>query len=272
MTELPSHINWLIDTKQSLKTNGGNDVTVFELEHTADDVILSEWAKHFRNHYCNDKYINDLISGTGKTKSEYLMEDRFPDAKNAPGLSIRSGDFAEILVTDYLEFILKYEVPTRGKYEHKDIRNESKKGVDVLGFRIVNSGSPLDDILNVCEVKAHFSGNKAEEKLQEAVNGSSKDEIRKAETLNASKQRFLYAGDYSAAKRIERFQNINDKPFTEKYCAVAVLDNAVFDESLIKQTNVSAHSNQSALSLIVIKGNNMLQLVRDLYERAANEA
>ena len=40
----------------------------------------------------------------------------------------------------------------------------------------------------IIEAKAQFTGSKMKAKLQEAIKGSIKDEIRKAETLNALKQ------------------------------------------------------------------------------------
>lgn len=44
------------------------------------------------------------------TKQEYLLSQKFPDAKEGFGPGSRSGDFAELLISDYLEFILGYAV------------------------------------------------------------------------------------------------------------------------------------------------------------------
>ncbi len=212
-----------------------------------------------------------MISGTGKNKAEYLRDIKFPDIKN-PGPSIRSGDFAEILVADYLKFCLNHWIPDKYKYSRKMNRNTSIHGCDVVGFYFSDTDKPLDDILSIYEVKASLSAKPKNNRLQDAVDDSSKDSIRKAETLNALKQRALERGDAVEAKRIERFQNINDRPFTERYGAVAVLDNTLYDDKIIKKANISAHSHSSTLSLLVIKGDNMKQLVNDLYERAASEA
>jgi hypothetical protein len=58
-----------------------------------------------------------LVSGTGLTKAEYLIQRKFPDARNAPGPSIRAGDFAEILVADYVEYKLGYWCPRKLRYD-----------------------------------------------------------------------------------------------------------------------------------------------------------
>src|SRR6185437_4961816 len=129
-----THINWLVDTGEVIVTSDGEKVKVFELQHKNDQIILSAWANHFRNHYCLDEEIDILRNGTPFSRSEYLKSIKFPDQSAKPGPSIRSGDFGEILVADYLEFSLGYWVP-RTRYANKTIRNESVKGCDILGFK-----------------------------------------------------------------------------------------------------------------------------------------
>ena len=65
-----------------------------------------------------------MRAGTGKSRSQYLLDLVFPDRANAPGPGVRSGDFAELLISDYVEFILGYWVP-RGKYAEKGSRDET---------------------------------------------------------------------------------------------------------------------------------------------------
>jgi hypothetical protein len=56
--------------------------------------------------------LDRLRQGTGLSRGEYLDQNKFPDAQGAPGPSIRSGDFAEILIADYIEFTLAYHLAT----------------------------------------------------------------------------------------------------------------------------------------------------------------
>jgi hypothetical protein len=83
-----------------------------------DSTLISDWAKAFRQNYCPDAEIDALIAGTPHSRTGYLNEIIFPDKHVAPGPSVRAGDFAELLVSDYLEFLLGYWVP-RGKYSEK---------------------------------------------------------------------------------------------------------------------------------------------------------
>lgn len=135
------HLSWLVDMQKSFQTLDGKDVKIFELKHKKNEKILSAWARHLRNHYCRDDEIDDLRCGFVLSRCEYLKQIKFPDGKAKPGPSIRAGDFGEILVADYVEYILNYVVP-RTRYLDKDIRNESKKGIDVIGFKQVEK-NPL---------------------------------------------------------------------------------------------------------------------------------
>jgi hypothetical protein len=268
---LPGHLAWLVETVR-LKTADGKPVCVMEFKHANDDGVLSAWAKHFRNQYCHDDQLDELRSGTNLSRAEYLSTIKLPDESQAPGPSIRAGDFGEILVTDYLEFALNYWLP-RTRYDNKAVRNESTKGTDIIGFKLVAPGrDDPKDALALFEAKAQFTGSAPNRRLQAAVDGSAKDEFRKAESLNAIKQRFLDRGSSAEVQTVERFQNPEDRPYAEEYGAVALLSSALLDEKDIQATTTETHPHSSSLSLIVIHGTDLMPLVHALYRRAADEA
>jgi hypothetical protein len=271
-TLLP-HVGWLKNTTKPLKTTCGKTVDVWELQHAPDKTVLAAWAKHFRNHYCADNEIDALRSGTGLTRAEYLKKIIFPDHSSAPGPSIRAGDFAEVLVADYVEYLLEFWVP-RTRYDNKAARNVSTPGTDILGFAFKgkNGSESAKDTLLLFEAKAQFSGAKADPRLQDAVDGSIKDPLRKAESLNAIKRRFIQRNQAMEASKIERFQNKADRPYREEAGAAAVFSKDLLDISSISSTNCSKHPNHKHLRLIVISGELMMDLVHQLFESAANEA
>lgn len=266
------HTQWLVDTGKRLNTSDGKSIEIWEFQHQRDDAVFSAWAKHFRNHYCLDSEIDYFRRGTGLTRSEYLNSIKLPDMAVAPGPSIRAGDFSEILVADFLEYICRYWVP-RTRYGDKTIRNESTKGSDIIGFFFAKEGEISEkDKLAIFESKAQFSGKRPKARLQDAVNDSAKDIVRKAESLNAIKQRLYYRGKLDEAEKIERFQNEVDHPYEETFGAVALFEHTLFDENLAVTTTSADHPNESALTLVVIKGVEMMPLVHELYKRAADEA
>jgi Cap4 SAVED domain len=266
------HLQWLAPAKVKVVTSDGHAVSVFDFKPNGDAAVMSAWAKHFRNHYCLDTQIDALRKGTPHSRAEYLKAIKFPDEASAPGPSIRSGDFAEILVADYLQFVLKYWVP-RTRYVDKKVRNESSKGSDILGFKIVNKGKQSKkDELAIYEAKAQLTGTSANPRLQNAIDDSVKDEMRKAESLNAIKQRYLDAGHTNEVTVIERFQNQADHPYTAKSGAVALFSMPAYCPKTIAASKADGHPNAVHLSLIVIRGDDLMALVHQLYLRAADEA
>ncbi|MCB1129917.1 MAG: DUF1837 domain-containing protein [Verrucomicrobiae bacterium] len=267
------HTDWLIDTKTRLSTVDGREVEVWDFNHDGTDAAtLSAWAKHFRNHYCLDAEIDKLRKDTGLSRAEYLIKYKFPDIKEKPGPSIRAGDFGEILIADFLEFMGGFWVP-RTRYLDRVIRNESTKGSDVLGFKYVKEGSvSANDLLAIFETKTHFSGKKPTTRLQTAVNASAKDQRRKGESLNAVKQVLFNKKRDAEAYKVGRFQREVDHPFKESYGAVALVENSLYDAALMSATDCSKHKKADQLRLIVVRGDQMMTLVHALYERSSNEA
>jgi hypothetical protein len=257
---------------ESLTLGAGGKCEVWELDVPTDAACLGEWAKNFRQTYCPDDDIDVLREGTGKSRAEYLLELVFPDKSAAPGPAVRAGDFAELLVSDYVEFILDYWVP-RGKYAEKGSRDESVKGVDIVGFKCPDAGQPkpTDEML-AFEAKAQLAGGKYNDRLQTAVNDSGKDYLRAGETLAAMKRRMHLAGEQASMLVVQRFQNAVDRPYRLLSGAAAVLSDAAFDTDGIKSTSITDHNNAGSLRLIAVKGNDLMKLAHALYQRAADEA
>ncbi len=266
------HLKWLVNTGETLITADGKPVEIWELRPQQDDEIFSAWAKHFRNHYCWDNEIDELREGTGLSRAEYLFKYAFPGKSKPPGPSIRAGDFAEILIADFLEFVRHFWVP-RFRYDSKTVRDESTKGADVLGFKLLSPKETPGDILATFEAKAKMTGGPSGNRLQDAVNDSEKDfYVRKAQSLNAIKRRLIRSGNNEDAKKIQRFQNKADRPYHEISGAAAILSTSAFDPSSLAETDSSEHPNNSALELLIIKGDTLMDLVHALYEKAADDA
>lgn len=273
-TTLP-HSTWLKKAAKTLHTKDGKKATVYEfVVDASDETAMKVWAKHFREQYCLDSKLDKLRKGTGKSRTEYLRDLVFPDAKDDFGPATRSGDFAEILIADLLESHLEYWVP-RTRYSDKMVRNESPKGTDVIGFKFADGGPSKPsrkDALIAFESKAQLSGKEAKGRLQDAVNDSTKDEFRLGESLNAIKRRLIDQDKDEEAERVERFQEGLAVPYVREAGAAAVFCSSVYSVANIAGTDCSNHENLDNLMLIVVHAKEFMKLVHALYERAANEA
>lgn len=262
------HLQWLHDTGREFVTSCGRKGKIFTFTHDVSNaVVMSAWAKHFRNHYCADEEI-EFLREPGQSNSEYLLSRKFPHRRRRPGPSIRAGDFAEILVADYLAYLCDYFVP-RTRYDRKGIANESTKGSDVIAFKVHPRNSKKDELL-IFEVKAKLTGT-AKNNLQDAINDSVKDEIRLGESMNAIKQRMLDKQETQSVRLVARFQDSVESPYLRKFGAAAVCSDASYDIELLSGSDASGHPYKDELQLIAISGPDLMNLAHELYARAADE-
>lgn len=173
----------------------------------------------------------------------------------------------------------------RVRWSSKIVRDESPKGSDVIGFRFhkKDGDASTKDVLFVFESKTKFSASKIN-RLQDAINDSAKDHIRIDESLNFIKQKLFEKNEIEQAQRIERFQNPVDMPYKEAYGAAAIIADECFDAKELatadcskipnsaKSKELFPHPNIDRLILLAIKGPEMMDLVHELYRRAADEA
>lgn len=270
MTSLVAHLTWLTKIN-TYKSACGRPIPVYKLDHDAlDGAIMSAWARHFRNHYCQDEELQ-FLKNPLKTNSEYLLTEKFPHQSVAPGPSTRAGDFAEILIADYLQYIQSYQVP-RTRYDRKSIANESTKGSDVIAFKKTPDIISDDDELLIFEVKAKATENTNINVLQDAIDHSVKDEMRVAESLNAMRQKLFDRKDFDGLQMVDRFQREPDHPCKRRYGAAAVYTESSMHETIVATSTTDNHPNSEKLELLIISGSQLMTLIHELYRRAADEA
>jgi hypothetical protein len=86
------------------------------------------------------------------------------------------------------------------------------------------------------------------------------------------KRRLQADADLANVKLVERFQNLADRPYRAQYTATAFHCTSNYEESAVTEVDISKHPEKKHLSLLLVKGSTMMQLVNRLYEVAANEA
>lgn len=248
----------------NLLTVDGKSIKVFDVIIPTDKKILDEWATHFRRHYRNDSILKQLSKGSGLSTEDYLNNFVFPD-NSSIGVSVKSGDFSEILVSDYLEYCLNYHVP-RFRYSEKMNPNESPKGTDVMAF-MLGKGNQKDELL-VCEVKGKNSEGLGENKLQVAIEDSVKDISRIAFSLEVLRQRLILYNDIKTSILVNRFQNKVDNPYELNFSAAAVYSDTAYSKELSESSNTGLHPEGISL-LAIFKSPLMLEFIKELYVRAA---
>lgn len=234
---------------KSIPYSSGDEIQVYRLNNELlDDSSLNNWASGLRDNYVEEILLESLVKGTGLTQKEFLEKNIFPNYQNKLGASTLSGEFGEILVYDYINFVLEHYI-TRTRYLEKVNPDMQLPGSDVIGYQVKNINRPSkSDHLIVAEVKtrSNKTGNKkrlCEQTVKAAIEHSVKDRVRIGESLNAEKRRLLNRSRIEEAKIVERFQNKTDNPFTLDFFAVAVLDNELYSDQVVLDVVNSQHEN-----------------------------
>lgn len=265
--DIPKFIDYFI-REEDIVTDEGKDISIIRIEINDDLAILEQWARHLRDHYCSLEELDELREGTGLSRFEFLRDMKFPDPNFGLGSSTMSGDFSEILIADYIEYILNYIVP-RVRYRQKFNRNTSTQGSDLIGYKVesIETNSINDEML-IVEVKARNSESNPEATLQNAVDHSAKDLVRIAESLNASYRMLKNYNEEEGMRLVRRFQNPTDRPHKRTFAAASVHSDTSFSIDVLKKVNISKHPED--VKLIAIHSPNFLTFIKEMYVRAAN--
>lgn len=252
----PKYIEWFVKNPEEIKLDTGESLVVYSINHQVDDSILDEWGKHISQHYIDDYRAEERAHKLKVSKEEYLKSNWFDLA----GKDI-SGNFAEIVFSDFIEFVLGFQVPRYKLFNNYP--GNPQHGIDLFGFKF-NEKDSTKDIVNFMEVKAVLS------KKDYSTISSSVEDINKrtdkqfALILENAHEKLFSLGCFDEVTMIERFQD------SEKQCirlkssgAITISDTCTSDDFIgLKVTN--------GLDVMIhlIHGNDLLNVAKDLYRRA----
>lgn len=263
--EEPRYIKWLIE-ESSITLNDGTHIPCYRLDHTKDEGILNEWAIHLRRHYISDESLSESIMSLKMTKEDYLRDYVLPGTKDLAA-ACRSGDFAEILVSDLLEFIYHYKIP-RCKQQSRANKDRSTQGTDIVGYRYENPDetASLNDVLLAAEVKAKLSSG-TYGVLKEAAMDSQKDSFRLATTLDYYRKQLRLYGNYEEANKIARFLQKSESQFQVRYLGVGVTSIGLIKNDMISEYRSGDLLLNSGHAIFLVHGEKLMALAHDLFSR-----
>lgn len=261
----PLYLSWL--KTKDIVIDHEHKICCFELVYDInDDAVLDDWAKHIRRHYVSDDELDDELEMTGMDRYEYLSQNIIPDKTIRLGSTTISGEFAEILTYDIREHILG-EQALRGRHTFKATPEQGVTGSDILTYTLIASGaSDINDTLFITESKAVLSQTDYTV-ITKAYNDSSKDTFRYSISLNYLARLYRANGDLEKRAAVRRFVNKLEKDYRQEFEGSATTSVNSYDESkVIKEYNDGAQFKRT----IFVYGKNLLDLAKQLYERACH--
>ena len=265
----PNYIEWLISEEKELP---GVATKCYELRWETDETALESWALHVRRHYIRDDELYEDCKAYGKPIREYLQTSCIPTHSDVDrlGPSTRSGDFAEIIISDMLQFIEGLTVP-RYKQIDRTNPNSSDQGSDVIGYKVTNPSLPRNnDTLLAVEVKAKLTDPiDLAGTIAKAAKDSKKDDprnrFRTSLSLRMLEKRSRAAGDSITAAECRRFMRLAEQPFAFKRgSAVVVSLNEVDNLACLSFGELGLSKDDR---LIIVHGQKLMDLAHRVYDR-----
>ena len=273
--EKPTYINWIV-TEENVVLDNGEPITCYRLDYTNDEAVLDDWALHIRRHYISDDELEEGCGLLDLTPEEYLKQLIIPQ-KSESRLSgtARSNGISEILFSDLLEFVLKFEVP-RCRFDNMSGKTVSEHGTDVIAYEFFNADKKPDskDMLATVEVKAELTSQKADV-IDKAVEDACKDEYRLAQTLDYMRRKLIRMNMPEKAKDILRFQNKTKYDYQIEHYAAGISSLPQIPNGVIDGTNVKIipeiDGNKLRLKgdahIYYVHGERLMELAHRVYDR-----
>lgn len=262
----PQYIDWLIE-EAGVVIKENTPIQCYKIDYKADIEVLDDWALHIRRNYIDDSDLLDDSAINGMTVEQYLKEYVIPQKHEHLGPTARSGDIGEIIVSDLLEFILKYSVP-RYKMKNRSGKNNSQHGTDIIAYKFYTEDKTPNehDELVAAEVKAALTKTDYGV-LETAIKHSVKDAHRLARTIDHCRKRLKELGYTSEMHNVARFLNKTEKEYKLTYMAAGI-DSC---ESITSPIELSVIDDEleikTAQKIFFIHGKRLMDLTHDIYER-----
>lgn len=254
-----------IKFEKEITLGNGSVIHCYSIDNNFDEITLEDWALHIRRNYISDKSL-DLICECGVDRCSYLL-DRIPSVSSSSLDKFKyrtiTGEFAEILVMDFREFVQNEEV-FRGRWEAKATPTAPIQGCDIVSF-IIDSCSKDKDQLIITESKSQLSSTNYDV-LLDAAKDSDKDSTRIGMTLAFLAELFANEQDEEQCKKVARFIRKAEEPYIERFEGSGLtIDSALSEENAKNVLNSYAGTPKN---LYFIYGSGLKELAYDLYERA----
>ena len=264
--EKPKYIDWLVE-EQGVQLNETHAVICYRIDYNDDPDVIDDWALHIRRNYINDDELQESASINSLSVEDYLKKFIIPQKGEPLGSTARSGDIAEILMSDLLEFIMGYTVP-RYKQKNRSGKNNSEHGTDVIGYKFYKKDkkpSELDELI-ATEVKAKLTSEDYSP-LCRAIDDSIKDEHRLARTIDYCRKKLKAQNDIDGSNEISRFLLKPDNNYRIQYSALGVSSKSVVDPDIKISIKDEDLKLDNGTALFFIHGERLMELTHKIYER-----
>lgn len=243
-----------------------------EVDDEQHDKFLTYAAKALREAYVAPEYLVEVFKREGFPGVARLFEERFPSGDNRLSISVRTGDFGEVVGHTVLQDLFGFTIPVF-KIRYKTNWEKAAFGIDIIAFR-VHPEDERQDTVAFAEVKTSKTKDYGVKQVFDEVEllvaeGQSEAKQKMRNAVRFVSERLFEQGHYELERRIYRFLDSYTNPhYIEAFFPFLVRDKATWNEDALDGVQLDK-LDPAQVVLCIFKVGDLEKAIQVAYEVAA---
>lgn len=207
------------------------------------------------------------MANDNKVPPGVILGDHFlPD-----DTKVKNGDFGEILARSVIQERRDQPCFPMFRWRNKAHKNDTVRGIDLLGYVMPSDKPNEDDKLILCEVKTRTSKNR--QVVEEAYNDTKTHTISRLASSLYFIQNWLRQNSYDGeAIKFSRFSNPHKTPFELQLLPCVVHESRIWDDCffdvLPENHSSGEYKNSQSVDVVVISVENLSDWIDEVHKTA----
>lgn len=264
-----THLKVIWHQKHNGKISDG-EIWFGRIDREAAQSFTEQLALMLQDCYIDIANLSQIAKNNGLSAGEVLKEQYLPDE-----VKVKIGDFGEILARSAIKNKHQELCFPVLRWRIKAHKNDTVRGVDLLGYWMADTDPTPNDKLVWCEVKTRTS------KANDGVKSAYQDIVQKidasrlANQLYFSQKKLLEQGLNDDAKKFARFSNPHKVSYTLLLMPCAVYESGFWRDTFLNSLP-ERHSNEykrmEAIQIIIITVENLASWINEVHQLAIKQA
>jgi hypothetical protein len=217
--------------------------------------------------YIDPAILNNIAADNNVPPGAILRDQFLPDE-----VKVKNGDFGEVLARSVIQESRDHLCFPMFRWRNRAHKNDTVRGIDLLGYVMPGEEPNDDDKLILCEVKTRTS--KRRQIVEDAYKDAKTHSIsRLANSLYFIQNWLRQYGYNDEAKKFSRFSNPHRVPFNLHLLPCVVHESKIWDDSYL-DILPEIHSNgeykdTETVDVIVISVENLTDWIDEVHKTAA---
>ena len=254
------HIVWEQKLRGTKLKDG--DIWLGHISVNAAQAITTRHATVLLECYIDPGILNQIAADNGVAPGEILRNQFLPDE-----VKVKHGDFGEMLARSVIQERRDHPCFPMFRWRNRAHKNDTVRGVDLLGYVMPDENPNKNDKLILCEVKTRTS------KRRLIVDDAYKDAKEHSVSRLANSLYFIQSwlrqyGHADEARKFARFSNPHKEPFDLELIPCIVHESKLWKDSYLdilpEYHSTALYKEIETVEVIVVSVENLADWIDDV--------